>query len=319
MRATRAGAVRALERRRQTLRHPAAGDAASAIRTGGRRRAAQQRAEELDGRRVGPVEVVEDEHERLARRELLEQRTHRPVAAVALVLDGDVERARKRSRARGRRARARCGRPRRGAASEAGSSPRRYSSSASTKTENGRSRSSSEAEPERTRHPCASARRGELREQAGLADPGLADQLDRGRRPDRAPPRAGRAIRAPRRARRDARYAGTFLVSARIVRGTGLESEGARSGWPPDVGVGGRRPSSAHDPLPAPPPPRAATSAASYSPRSKGTTARFATGPPSPRAAPAATRSGGRSRRQPRTTRSRSSRSTSPSAPPRPP
>ena len=52
-----------------------------------RRRPAQQRADQLDRGRVRPVEIVEHEHERLRRCELLEQRAHRAVAAVALVLE----------------------------------------------------------------------------------------------------------------------------------------------------------------------------------------------------------------------------------------
>jgi hypothetical protein len=79
------GAPRPLERARQTLRQLA--------RTHGQRqehrrsrRPAEKRAEQLDRRRVGPVEVIQYEYERLRRRKLLEQRAHRTVAAVALVL-----------------------------------------------------------------------------------------------------------------------------------------------------------------------------------------------------------------------------------------
>ncbi len=45
---------------------------------------AEQPAEELDGRRVGPVEVVEDQDEWPRRREPLQQPTHRAMGAVAL-------------------------------------------------------------------------------------------------------------------------------------------------------------------------------------------------------------------------------------------
>ena len=45
---------------------------------------AEQPAEELDGRRVGPVEVVEDQDEWPRRREPLQQLTHRAMGAVAL-------------------------------------------------------------------------------------------------------------------------------------------------------------------------------------------------------------------------------------------
>ena len=50
-------------------------------------RAPEEGAEELDGRRVGPVEVVDEEHERRRGREPLEQVAHRGVHAVAVVED----------------------------------------------------------------------------------------------------------------------------------------------------------------------------------------------------------------------------------------
>ena len=50
-------------------------------------RAAQQRREQVDRRGIGPVHVVERQHERPAHREPLEQLAHRPVRAVALVLE----------------------------------------------------------------------------------------------------------------------------------------------------------------------------------------------------------------------------------------
>jgi hypothetical protein len=53
---------------------------------GRRGRPTQQRAEQLDRCRVSPVEVVKDEDERPRLREPLEQRPHRTMAAVALVL-----------------------------------------------------------------------------------------------------------------------------------------------------------------------------------------------------------------------------------------
>ena len=49
-----------------------------------RRRPAQQRAEQLERAGVGPVQVVEHEHERLRAGELLEQRPHGAVQAVSL-------------------------------------------------------------------------------------------------------------------------------------------------------------------------------------------------------------------------------------------
>ena len=77
--------MRAIERRRQTLRHLARTDG-QREEHGSRRWAAEERADQLHGGRVGPVEVVEHEHERLHRRKLLEQGAHRTVAPVALVL-----------------------------------------------------------------------------------------------------------------------------------------------------------------------------------------------------------------------------------------
>ena len=47
---------------------------------------AQQRAEQLDRCRVGPVKVVKDENESVRLREPLEQRAYRAVASIALVL-----------------------------------------------------------------------------------------------------------------------------------------------------------------------------------------------------------------------------------------
>ena len=89
------GAPRPFERARQALGHVA--------RTHGQReedgrgrRTAQERSQQLDRGRVGPVQVVEHEHERLPRRELLEQRAHGAVAAVALVLERQPASARER-------------------------------------------------------------------------------------------------------------------------------------------------------------------------------------------------------------------------------
>ena len=154
--------MRPLERGRETLRH-LAGAVRQRHEHGRGRRPAQQRAEQLDRRRVGPVEVVEHEHERLRRREPLEQRAHGAVAAIALVLERDLAAARERRQRREdvRELGLDVVVERREPISARG--PRTYSSSASTKTENGRSRSSSDADPERTR--CAALLRasGELR------------------------------------------------------------------------------------------------------------------------------------------------------------
>ena len=64
---------------------------------GGRRSSA---TEQLDRGRVGPVEVVEHEHERLRRREPLEQRRDGAVAAVALVLERQLAADRERRQRR---------------------------------------------------------------------------------------------------------------------------------------------------------------------------------------------------------------------------
>ena len=114
------------------------------------RRQMEQCAEQLDGGRVGPMEVVEHENERLGPREQLEQLTDGSVAAVALVLDRSFpfcgEPGERREDGRQLRSDVLVE-----ASSRCGSSPRMYSSSASTKTQNGRSRSNSDADPESTR------------------------------------------------------------------------------------------------------------------------------------------------------------------------
>ena len=63
------------------------GRTASAIEYLRGRRSVEERAEQLDRRRIRPVDVVEHEHHRLGLRERLEQHADGAVAAVALVLD----------------------------------------------------------------------------------------------------------------------------------------------------------------------------------------------------------------------------------------
>jgi hypothetical protein len=79
-------AMRALEGGREVFRA-----FARAVRQrdqhGGGRRPAQQRADQLDGRCVGPVQIIEPEHERLSARQPVEQLAHGAVAAIALVLE----------------------------------------------------------------------------------------------------------------------------------------------------------------------------------------------------------------------------------------
>jgi hypothetical protein len=85
--------MRPLKGNRQTRRH-LPGAHRDCHEHGCGRRPAQQGAEQLDGRRVGPVEVVEQEDERPGVGKLLEQRAHGTVAAVALVLECNPARGR---------------------------------------------------------------------------------------------------------------------------------------------------------------------------------------------------------------------------------
>jgi hypothetical protein len=91
--------MRALERCCKTFRRLAWAECDRVENRRGRR-PAHQRAEQLDRSGVGPVKVVQNEHERSRLRELLEQRAHRSVRAVALVLQCDVCRARERGQGR---------------------------------------------------------------------------------------------------------------------------------------------------------------------------------------------------------------------------
>jgi hypothetical protein len=80
--------MRAFERGAEALRHPARPDRQGQKYTGGR--AAQERSEQLDRARIGPVEIVKDEYERRRPREVLEEQAHGAVAAIALLLDGHL-------------------------------------------------------------------------------------------------------------------------------------------------------------------------------------------------------------------------------------
>jgi hypothetical protein len=62
----------------------------------------QQRAEQLHGSRVSPLEVVEHEDERLGRREQFEQRANGAMSAVALVLERHAITAAHEGRKRGK-------------------------------------------------------------------------------------------------------------------------------------------------------------------------------------------------------------------------
>ena len=82
----RPGALRSLDRDREALGHEA-GTHGERQEHGRRGRTVQQRAEQLRRSRVGPVEVVEDEHEGLRPCQPLEQGADGTVRAVALVLE----------------------------------------------------------------------------------------------------------------------------------------------------------------------------------------------------------------------------------------
>ena len=75
----------ALQRPREPLRHLARadGDREQHARGG---RPSQQRAEQFDRAGIGPVQVVQDQHQRLRRRQRLQQLPHGSVEAIALVL-----------------------------------------------------------------------------------------------------------------------------------------------------------------------------------------------------------------------------------------
>ena len=172
-------------------------------------------------RRVRPVHVVEHQHERLRRRQPLEQLAHRPVRAVALVgARRDAAHAVRERRA------GRCASSARTSGVEpvepARVEPATYSSSASTKTQNGRSDSSSDALPGQHGAPARVGARRQLGEQARLADPGLADDDQCRGSPAPGSPARSTASRSPRRVRRGGRA--TVQVAsprASISRGIG--------------------------------------------------------------------------------------------------
>ena len=159
------------------------------------------------------------------------------MAAVALVLEGREPSARACVNRPEDVLRARVRTSSSSGCERSGSSPRTYSSSASTKTQNGRSRSSSEAEPESTICPRRPRAR-ELGEQPRLADPRLADELDRGRAgPQRARRGRPRSDRARRFAQPVARHPEPFPPLPAVEHTP--ENQGAGSGCRPDV-RGGR-------------------------------------------------------------------------------
>ena len=80
----RSGALGAFERGGQTCRHLARTHG-ECEQHGSRRRPAQQRAEQLDRRRIAPVQIVQHEHERPVVRQQLEQLANGAITPVALV------------------------------------------------------------------------------------------------------------------------------------------------------------------------------------------------------------------------------------------
>ena len=93
----RACALAAFQRRGHALRSLTRSDSQRQEHSGVRR-AAQQRAEQLHGSRVSPVEIVEREHKRPGAGEPLEQLAYGAVAAVALVLERGFARREPRER-----------------------------------------------------------------------------------------------------------------------------------------------------------------------------------------------------------------------------
>jgi hypothetical protein len=90
-----AAALRSGERAGQRIRH-LAGAERHGQQHGRGGRPAKQRPEQLGRRRIGPVHVVEQKHERLGRRELLEEQPHPAVHAVALVAPRPLRSVRER-------------------------------------------------------------------------------------------------------------------------------------------------------------------------------------------------------------------------------
>ena len=146
------------------------------------RRPLEQGAEQLDRGWVGPVDVVEDQHEQPRRREEAPAARGQRGGCGSARAEGRARGPSRSRRASGRRSTSSVRTSGPSSSRRSGSSPRMYSSRASTKTQNRRSCSSSDAEPDGTgdcvRPPVPRAPRG-----ARLADPRLSDELDRGRRP----------------------------------------------------------------------------------------------------------------------------------------
>ena len=205
------------------------GRTASAISTAasGGRRSSEPRARPRPGRPSGRRRARAP----AVRRRRAARAAHAPRGGCGSArAEGSPGRPRVR-RATGRRCE-RAASPASSASRRRGSRPRRYSSRASTNTQNGRSRSSSEAAAREHEVPARVARAIELGEQPGLADPGLADQLERGGPPRRAR-RAARSS-SPSSSARPTRCSASrpFRVCTSIDQGRRIEKSGCR----PDVG-----------------------------------------------------------------------------------
>ena len=206
------------------------------------RRPAQERSEQLDRRRVGPVQIVEHEHERLRRSRVARAASARHGgcdSARAGAPPGDRSRA---SSTKGRRARAPSERRRRGRRSDSGralartrrANPRtpRTASRARAPTPSLRGRGVLGRPRERRAPPRDASFRCPAHRRAGL----------RPSRLDRVRPGLDRANSAPRRARRGGRYAGPLLLLTQDKSGPqNHKDQGAGSGCPPDVGAAGQR------------------------------------------------------------------------------
>ncbi len=93
-----AGSMCPLEGGRQTIRR-LPGARGHREKDGGGRRAPEESAQQLDRAGVGPVQVVENQDERLCRRKHLQQLARGPVGAIPLVLEPDCGAAAERGQA----------------------------------------------------------------------------------------------------------------------------------------------------------------------------------------------------------------------------
>ena len=87
--------MRAFKRGQKTLRHLLGPDR-HCREDGGGRWPPQQRTQQLHGGRVGPVEVVQHQDDWPCLCKVLEQRAHRTVTAIALMLERHLARSRER-------------------------------------------------------------------------------------------------------------------------------------------------------------------------------------------------------------------------------